>query len=65
AVQFTPPISLFITIGVRLVFSGLFGIVLDLGVMGIAYAMSLDWVIRRIIFWWRFKQERWKQFKII
>ncbi|MCD7958899.1 MAG: hypothetical protein LUF89_05255 [Ruminococcus sp.] len=64
-VKFTTAISLFTTIGVRLVFSVLFGIVLDLGVMGIAYAMSLDWVIRGIIFWWRFKQERWKQFKII
>ncbi|MCC8111369.1 MAG: MATE family efflux transporter [Ruminococcus sp.] len=64
-VKFTTAISLFTTIGVRLVFSVLFGIVLDLGVMGIAYAMSLDWVISGIIFWWRFKQERWKQFKII
>ena len=64
-VKFTTAISLFTTIGVRLVFSVLFGIVLDMGVMGIAYAMCLDWIIRGIIFWWRFKQGKWKQCKVI
>lgn len=64
-VKFTTAISLFTTIGVRLVFSILFGIVLDMGVMGIAYAMCLDWVIRGIIFWCRFKRGKWKQCKVI
>lgn len=64
-VKFTTAISLFTTIGVRLVFSVLFGIVLDMGVMGIAYAMCLDWIIRGIIFWWRFKQGKWKKCKVI
>ena len=64
-VKFTTVISLFTTIGVRLVFSVLFGIVLDMGVMGIAYAMCLDWIIRGIIFWWRFKQGKWKQCKVL
>lgn len=64
-VKFTTIISLFTTIGVRLVFSVLFGIMLDMGVMGIAYAMCLDWIIRGIIFWWRFKQGKWKQFRVI
>lgn len=64
-VKFTTVISLFTTIGVRFMFSILFGIVLDMGVMGIAYAMCLDWIIRGIIFWWRFKQGKWKQFKVI
>ena len=64
-VKFTTAISLITTIGVRLVFSILFGIVLDMGVMGIAYAMCLDWVIRGIIFWCRFKRGKWKQCKVI
>ena len=64
-VKFTTIISLFTTIGVRLVFSILFGIALDMGVMGIAYAMCLDWIIRGIIFWCRFKQGKWKQCKVI
>ena len=64
-VKFTTSISLFTTIGVRLIFSILFGIGLHLGVIGIAYAMCLDWTVRGIIFWWRFKKGKWKNFKVI
>lgn len=64
-VKFTTFVSLFTTIGVRLIFAVLFGIVLNLGVMGIAYAMCLDWTIRGIIFWLRFKNGVWKHFKVI
>ncbi len=64
-VIFTTIVSLVTTIGVRLVFSILFGIVLNLGVMGIAYAMCLDWTIRGIIFWIRFKSGTWKKFRLI
>lgn len=64
-VKFTTLISLFTTIGVRLVFSILFGIGLNLGVIGIAIAMCLDWSVRGIIFWWRFKKGKWKEFKVI
>lgn len=64
-VKFTTIISLFTTIGVRLIFAVLFGVILNLGVMGIAYAMCLDWTIRGIIFWLRFKSGVWKDFKVI
>ena len=64
-VKFTTFTSLFTTIVVRLIFSILFGIGMGLGVMGIAYAMCLDWSVRGIIFWWRFKQGRWKSLKVI
>lgn len=64
-VKFTTAISLFTTIGVRLIFSIIFGIWMNLGVIGIAFAMCLDWTIRGIIFWWRFKQGKWKTFKVI
>lgn len=64
-VKFTTFISLFTTIGVRLIFSIFFGIGLHLGVIGIAYAMCLDWTVRGIIFWWRFKKGKWKKFKVI
>ena len=62
---FTMGISLFTTIGVRLIFSILLGIVLDLGVIGIAFAMCLDWTVRGIIFWIRFRQGKWKTYKVI
>ncbi len=64
-VKFTTVISLFTTIGVRLLFAVLLGIYCNLGVMGIAYAMCLDWTIRGIIFWIRFKSDIWKHFKVI
>lgn len=64
-VKFTTAVSLFTTIGVRLVFSIFFGIGLNLGVIGIALAMCLDWSIRGIIFWLRFRSKRWEKCKVI
>lgn len=62
---FTMYISLFTTIGIRLIFSVLFGIVFHMGVIGIALAMCLDWLIRGMIFWWRFRMGKWKQCRVI
>ena len=64
-VRFTTVTSLFTTIGVRLVFSILFAIVLYMGVVGIACAMCLDWVVRGVIFWLRFRQGKWKNYRVI
>lgn len=63
--KFTMSISLFTTIGVRLILSVLFGIVLDMGVIGIAFAMCLDWLVRGVIFWQRFRKGKWKTFQVI
>ena len=38
---------------------------MNLGVIGIALAMGLDWVIRAVFFWVRFRRGRWKQFRVI
>lgn len=64
-VRFTTIISLITTIGVRLVFSVLFGVVMNMGVMGIAFAMCLDWLIRGVIFLLRLKAGKWKTFRVI
>ena len=64
-VKFTMAVSLFTTLGVRLVFSVMFGIVFGMGVIGIAYAMCVDWVCRGVIFLIHFKRGRWKYFKVI
>ena len=63
--MFTMGISLFTTIGVRLILSILLGIVLDLGVIGIALAMCLDWTVRGVIFWISFRQGKWKNYRVI
>lgn len=64
-VKFTMYVSIFSTIGCRVVFSVLFGIWLDLGVIGVAFAMCLDWMIRASFFWFRFRSGRWKTFRVI
>ena len=64
-VKYTMYVSIFSTIGCRVVFSILFGVCLDLGVIGIAFAMCLDWMIRAAFFWIRFRREKWKEFRVI
>ena len=64
-VKYTMYVSIFSTIGCRVVFSILFGVCLDLGVIGIAFAMCLDWMIRAAFFWIRFRRGKWKEFRVI
>lgn len=64
-VKFTMAISLATTIGGRLVFSLLLCIALNMGVIGIALAMCLDWLLRAIIFWFRFRGGKWKNYQVI
>lgn len=64
-IKFTTVVSIFTTVGVRLVFSVLFAIILDMGVIGIALAMCLDWTVRGIMFWVRFRNGKWKEFRVI
>lgn len=64
-VKFTMYVSVASTIGVRLLLSWLLGIVLDMGVVGIALAMVCDWIIRAILFIWREKTGAWKSFRVI
>ncbi len=64
-VKFTMVVSILSTIGVRLLLSYLLGIVLDMGVMGIAEAMVCDWVIRAVIFAGRLRSGKWKEFQVI
>lgn len=64
-IRFTMIVSIASTIGGRLVFSILFAMGLNWGVIGIAAAMCLDWVIRAVIFALRLKSGKWKEFKVI
>lgn len=64
-VRFTMAASLITTIGARLIFSLLFAIVMDMGVIGIAWAMCMDWCVRAVVFYIRFRKGKWKQFRLI
>jgi putative MATE family efflux protein len=64
-VKFTMWISIFTTVAVRLVLSWIFAVVLNMGVMGIAWAMCCDWTVKGIINFIRLRSGKWKQFKVI
>lgn len=64
-VKFTMYVSVISTVAVRLLLSWVFGIVLQMGVIGIAIAMVCDWIIRAVIFFWRQKSGKWKTFQVI
>ena len=64
-VKFTMVVTVISTIGIRLLLSVLFGIVLDMGVIGIAFAMCADWFFKGVLFEIRLRKGTWKQFKVI
>lgn len=64
-VKFTMYVSILSTIAVRLALSWILGIVLQMGVIGIAAAMACDWAVRAVIFFWRQKSGKWKTFRVI
>lgn len=61
--------SLFVGVGSMLVFrlgtAVLFGIVLNMGIIGVWIAMGADWLCRSVCFMMRFIKGRWKEFKVI
>ena len=64
-VKYTMIVSIASTIGGRLVLSIILGIYCHMGVIGIAYAMCLDWSIRAIIFYMRYRSGKWKEFQLV
>ena len=64
-VKYTMIVSIASTVLGRFIFSIIFAIYFNMGVIGIAFAMCLDWTIRGIIFFARFKSNKWCEFKVI
>ena len=65
AITFTMVVAIASAIGGRVLLSWLLGVVFQMGVMGIAAAMCCDWVIRGLLYFWRMKSGRWKEFRVI
>lgn len=63
--KYTMYISLFATVIVRVALSYVFGIGLNLGVIGIALAMGVDWCVRAVLFYARYKSGKWLTFQVI
>lgn len=64
-VRYTVIIAVLSTVLCRVVLSIVFGIWLNLGVIGIAIAMVSDWSIRAIFYMKRYRSDNWKRFKLI
>lgn len=64
-VKFTMIVSIILTIAARLLFSALFGLWLNWGVIGVAIGMSMDLVFRGGIFLWRYRSQKWTKFQLI
>ena len=64
-VKFTMIVSVTLTIAARLLFSTIFGMALGWGVIGVAFGMSIDLVLRGGIFIRRLHTQKWTKFKLI
>ena len=64
-VRFTMIVSITLTVAARLLFSALFGLWLGWGVIGVTIGMSMDLVFRGVIFIWRYRSQKWTQFRLI
>lgn len=64
-VKFAMLVSVISTVAARLVLSIVFGIWMNLGVIGIALAMCSDWAARAVCIYARYKSGKWKQHKVI
>jgi len=64
-VKFAMTTTISTTLGVRMVFSYVFGVLLSMGVFGVAAAMCLEWTVKGIVFVLRLNSGKWKNFKVI
>lgn len=64
-VKFTMYASIFSTVVCRTALSVLFGVTLNMGVVGITLAMVCDWAIKAFLIAMRWRSGRWKEFRVI
>lgn len=64
-VQFTMYAGIASMLVFRLGSAVLFGIVMNLGVIGVWIAMGMDWLARSVAFWLRYRSGKWKLYRAI
>lgn len=64
-IRYTMLSAIFATVVCRVFFSVLFGIWLDMGVIGICIAMVCDWLIKATLIFIRWRSKRWMSFHVI
>lgn len=64
-IKYTMYSAIFSTCVCRVAFSIILGLWMNLGVIGIALAMALDWIIKGLFTYVRYKNKKWQSFQII
>lgn len=64
-VKFTMYASLFATLVCRMALSLVLGVWLEMGVIGIAFAMACDWCVKAVLIFWRYRSGKWKSFFVL
>lgn len=64
-VKFTMFAAIFSTVICRVAFSVLFGIVLNMGVVGVTIAMIIDWCVKAALIYRRYRGKKWTEFRVI
>jgi Na+-driven multidrug efflux pump len=63
--KYTMWVAIFATVVCRVIFSILFGITLNMGVIGITWAMICDWAVKAVLIVGRYRSGKWKRFQVI
>lgn len=64
-IQFTMYASIFATVVCRVIFSIVFGMWMNLGVIGICLAMVGDWLVKAALIGLRYRSRKWTKFRVI
>lgn len=64
-VKFVTFAAIFSTCVCRYLFALLFGVVLGLGLVGVAMAMVCDWMVKAVLVWLRYRSGKWRTMKVI
>ena len=57
--------AIFSTVVVRVIFSIILGLWLNMGVIGIALAMAIDWGVKALLTITRYYSKKWQYFQVI
>ncbi|WP_373485299.1 hypothetical protein [Acetobacterium malicum] len=58
-------VSIFCMIFCRILLAYVFGVYLNMGMIGTWIAMFVDWIVKAIIFVWRYFNGKWTAFRAI
>ena len=65
AIKFTMCAAIFATVVCRVIFSIVFGVWMNLGVIGICLAMVGDWLVKAALIMVRYRSRKWTKFQVI